>query len=56
MADAVQAAIKDPAINKRMTELFALPKVASGAEAKALMQRDLVFWKKVVTDNNIKAS
>ena len=56
MADAVQAAIKDPAINKRMNELFALPKVASGADAKALMQRDLVFWKKVVTDNNIKPS
>ncbi len=55
MNDALHKAVADPTINKRMQDLFTIPKVSTGPEAKALMQRDLAFWKKVIADNNIKA-
>ena len=56
MNEAVHKAITDPAIHKRMEDLFTIPKLSTGPEAKALMQRDLQFWKKVIADNNIKTS
>lgn len=55
MQAAVHAAIKDPEVNKRMREVYALPKTGSPADAKARMQRDLVYWKKVIADNKIQA-
>ncbi len=54
MQQAVHQAIADPALNKRMQELYALPKTSTGPEARALMQRDLAFWKKVISENGIK--
>lgn len=50
---AVQQALADPAIHKRMNELYALPKGSTPQEAKALMQRDLQYWRKVMGDNRI---
>ncbi|ARU05947.1 hypothetical protein CCO03_15850 [Comamonas serinivorans] len=55
MNDAVHKAIGDPAIRKRMEDLFTIPKVGTGAQAKAMMQHDLQFWKKVIADNGIKS-
>ena len=50
---AMRAAIADAANHKRMNELYALPKTGTPQEAKALMQRDLPYWRKVITDNRI---
>jgi tripartite-type tricarboxylate transporter receptor subunit TctC len=54
MQDAVHQAVNDPAINKRMRELYAIPKTGTPEQARARMQSDLKFWKKVIADNNIK--
>ena len=50
---AVAKAVADPAVNKRMNELYAIPKTGSPQAARALMQRDLGYWRKVLSDNKI---
>ena len=50
---AVAKAIADPAVNKRMNELYAIPKTGTPQAARALMQRDLGYWRKVLSDNKI---
>lgn len=54
MREAVHQAIADPAINKRMRDLFTIPKTGTPEQAKARMQSDLKFWKQVIADNKIK--
>lgn len=50
---AVAKAVADPAVNKRMNELYAIPKTGTPQAARALMQRDLGYWRKVLSDNKI---
>ena len=50
---AVAKAIADPAVNKRMNELYAIPKTSTPQATRALMQRDLGYWRKVLSDNKI---
>ena len=54
MNEAVQKAVADPALNKRMQELFAMPKTGTPQAAQALMARDLAYWRKVITDNRVQ--
>ena len=50
---AMAKAVADPAIHKRMNELYAIPKTGTPQAARALMQRDLGYWRKVLSDNKI---
>lgn len=53
LSAAVQRALADPQLVAKMHELTVFPHASNPEQTKALMERDLKLWRKVIEDNRI---
>jgi tripartite-type tricarboxylate transporter receptor subunit TctC len=50
LTEAIHKIVNDPLVNRRMVELYAVPRTRTAEDTARIMARDLKHWKQVIAD------